>query len=76
MRLSAEDQCMLSLMQIAGFPVEIEHGLYTYDLDAIAETTGGFHLYNRASQSSKRATTDIKNVVKIFERWKEERNEN
>ena len=31
MKLSDEEQCMLDMMEITGFPMEIKHGLYTWE---------------------------------------------
>lgn len=68
-KLSDEDQCMLDLMQITGFPVEIERGLYTYEKH-VASGVGEIVF------SGKTATADFSKVVKVFNKWKENRNEN
>lgn len=70
MKLSDEEQCMLTLMEIAGFPMEIKYGLFTYDLDALAEATGGVYLYNSKRQSHLRSTANFGEICNLFEIWK------
>jgi hypothetical protein len=69
MKLTDEEQCMLDMMEITGFPMEIKHGLYTYER-YIASGVG------EISFSGKTATADFSKVVKVFNKWKENRNEN
>jgi hypothetical protein len=68
-KLSDEDQCMLSLMEITGFPMEIKHGLYTMKFE---DWTSRY----APTRDGNISTADFSRVVKTFERWKEERNEN
>jgi hypothetical protein len=72
-KLSDEDQCMLTLMEITGFPMEIKHGLFMYDLDALAEAEGSFRLYSSKWDSHTRSTADFDKVVKLFEKWKRDK---
>lgn len=58
-----EQQCMLSLMEIAGFPMEIKHGLYMYNRGL--EMPNGYE-YSNAYKS----TSDFTKVCMLFERWK------
>ena len=63
-KLSAEDECMLSLVQIAGFPVEVKHGLFTWN-----EGEAGFP--PRMGMPYRTHSTDnIGEIVKMFEFWK------
>jgi hypothetical protein len=62
--LTDEQQAYLDVMQIAGFPVKIEHGLFTWN-----EIEAG--LPPRMGMLPKtHATADISNVVSMFEFWK------
>lgn len=64
MRLSAEDECMLSLMQIAGFPVELKHGLFTWN-----DGEAGFP--NRIGMPHRTHSTDnMDELTKMFTFWK------
>ena len=68
--LSDEDECMLSLMEIAGFPVKIEHGLFTWN-----EREAGFP--SRMGQDSRtHSSASISDVVSIFEFWKKHHGKN
>lgn len=69
-KLSDEDQCMLDMMEITGFPMEIKHGLFTYDLDALAGATGDVYLYNSKRQSHLRSTANFGEICNLFEIWK------
>lgn len=63
-KLAPEDQCMFDLMQIAGFPVKIEHGLFTWN-----EYEAGFPA--RMGMGYRTHSTDnLSNVVNMFEFWK------
>jgi hypothetical protein len=68
--LSDEDECMLSLIQIAGFPVEIKHGLFTWN-----EAEAGFPP-RMGMPYRAHSTADINEVVKIFEFWKKHHGKN
>jgi hypothetical protein len=70
--LSDEEQCMLSLMEIAGFPVEIKHGLYMYDEEQLR---GHRRLRSHAGQCFVHSTSDLQKIIEIFNWWKEHRNE-
>jgi hypothetical protein len=72
-KLSDEEQCMLTLMEITGFPMEIKHGLYTYDEE---EVRGHKRLRSHPNQNFVHSTSDINVVVEVFNWWKENRNEN
>ena len=68
--LSDEEQCMLSLMEIAGFPVRVENGLFTWN-----EREAGFP--PRMGQDSRsHSTANLSDVVSIFEFWKKHHGEN
>jgi hypothetical protein len=69
MKLSDEDQCMLSLMEITGFPMEIKHGLYTWERHI--GIPQGF-----ISKTGSISTSDLSKAVEVFNVWKENRNEN
>lgn len=66
-KLSDEDQCMLDMMQITGFPMEIKHGLYTM---RFSDWTARYAV----TRDGNISTAKFSRVVEIFERWKEERN--
>ena len=68
LNLSDEDQCMIDMMEITGFPMEIKHGLFMYNRGL--EMPKGYE-YSNAYKS----TSDFNKVRNLFERWKENRNE-
>lgn len=59
---------MFDLMQIAGFPVEIEHGLFTW---SDRELIGAVRMNRYAGQSGVHSTSDFEKVIKMFDWWKE-----
>lgn len=67
-KLSDEDQCMLDMMEILQFPMEIKHGLYTWERH-VGIPRG--HI----SVAGKVATAKFSKVVDVFNVWKENRNE-
>jgi hypothetical protein len=73
MKLTDEEQCMLSMMEITGFPMKIEHGLFMYDLDALAEAEGSFRLYSSKRDSHTRSTSNFAKVCTLFEKWKKDK---
>lgn len=69
MKHTPEEQCMLDMMEIAGFPLEIVHGLYTMKFEDWTKR------YAPTRQGNV-STADFNRVIKVFEFWKEQRNEN
>jgi hypothetical protein len=67
--LSDEEQCMLSLMEIANFPMEVKHGLFMYNRGL--EMPNGYE-YSNAYKS----TSDFTKVCMLFERWKRNNDKN
>ena len=67
-KLSDEQQCMLDMMEITGFPMEIKHGLYTWEKSV--EVRSGVIF-----RDGKVSTADFNKLVSVFEFWKENRNE-
>jgi hypothetical protein len=66
-KLSDEDQCMLDMMEITGFPMEIKHGLYTWERN-IGIPQG------YTSRVGLISTAKLSKVVEVFNVWKEKRN--
>jgi hypothetical protein len=66
-KLSDEDQCMLDMMEITGFPMEIKHGLYTWER-SIGIPQGYI------SRVGLISTAKLSKVVEVFNVWKEKRN--
>lgn len=66
MKLSDEERCMLDMMEITGFPMEIKHGLYTMRFEDWVSRYSPVRTGNVS-------TADFSRVITIFERWKEER---
>lgn len=64
MKLNDEEQCMLSLMEISGFPVQIKHGFFTWD-----DIELGFP-HRMGPNSARHATAEFSKVVNVFEFWK------
>jgi len=64
MTLSAEDQAMWDVMEIAGFPIEFSNGLYKWDTRKL-----GFPS-RMMSREDKQSTPDFSDVIKLFEFWK------
>jgi hypothetical protein len=62
--LTDEQQAYLDVMQIAGFPVKVENGLFMWN-EAEAKFPPRMGMNSRTH-----ATADISNVVSMFEFWK------
>jgi hypothetical protein len=56
-------------MEIAGFPVEIENGLYVLD-----DIKMGMPRRMGSSGTTRHATADLSNVVSVFNFWKKQKN--
>jgi hypothetical protein len=69
MKLTDEEQCMLSLMEIAGFPLEIENGLYVLD-----DLKLGMPRRMGSSGPTKHATDNFEHIVSVFNFWKKRKN--
>jgi hypothetical protein len=67
-KLSDEDQCMLDMMEITGFPMEIKFGLYVWHRSVESKSFSIF-------KDGYVATADFNKAVSVFEFWKERRNE-
>ena len=64
MSLTDEQQAYLDVMQIAGFSVKVERGLFTWD-----DRELGFPP-RMGTGCTTHATDDISKVVAVFEFWK------
>lgn len=63
LKLTDEEQCMLSMMEITGFPMKIEHGLFMYNRGL--EMPNGYEYCN-----AYKSTSDFTKICTLFERWK------
>jgi hypothetical protein len=63
LKLSEEDRCMLDMMDITNFPMEIQYGLFMYNR-GLEMPTG--YVYSNAYK----LTDDFEKIKTLFERWK------